>query len=176
MPVRLAVLSALILGLALPQSAAMARTPTALQRDAPPVQLAQNSSKANDKANKNKSNKGQADDNAAEKASQDIVKTLLSAAEQAIIGDYVREVRSSGQGLPPGLANREQLPPGLQKHIERNGVLPPGLAKRELPPDLLSRLPRRPAGQGYRVVGDDIVLIDTATRVILDVMKGVLKN
>src|SRR3989304_5823000 len=25
------------------------------------------------------------------------------------------------QGLPPGLAKREQLPPGLQKHLARNG-------------------------------------------------------
>ncbi len=33
--------------------------------------------------------------------------------------------------LPPGLAKRGgNLPPGLQKHIERTGQLPPGLEKR----------------------------------------------
>jgi len=171
MPIRFVAVFALVLGLALPQAATAAALQTAPDRAAA-VQLSQNSSKANDKANK----KGQADDKAAEKTSQDIVNTLISAAERAIIGDYVGEARSSGQGLPPGLAKREQLPPGLQKHIARDGTLPPGLAKRELPPDLRSRLPLRPKGQDYRVVGDDVVLIDTATRLILDVMKGVLAN
>jgi hypothetical protein len=33
-------------------------------------------------------------------------------------------------GLPPGLAKREELPPGLEMQVEKNGSLPPGLAKR----------------------------------------------
>ncbi|MGH8246109.1 MAG: hypothetical protein ACREUU_06730 [Gammaproteobacteria bacterium] len=34
-------------------------------------------------------------------------------------------------GLPPGLAKRGgNLPPGLQRHIDRTGQLPPGLEKR----------------------------------------------
>ncbi len=78
-----------------------------------------------------------------------------------------------GQGLPPGLAQR-QLPPGLQKHIERTGRLPPGLEKRRLPGDLRALLPVR-SGQDYRVVGNDIVLIEIATELILDVMKDVLR-
>ena len=81
---------------------------------------------------------------------------------------------TSGQGLPPGLAKRQDLPPGLQKHIERTGRLPPGLEKRELPGDLRALLPIR-SGQGYRVVGNDIVLIEIATELILDVMKDVLR-
>jgi len=104
----------------------------------------------------------------------EVAATIISAAEQVIIGDYVHQARTGG-GLPPGLAERERLSPGLQRQIERNGTLPPGLAKRGLPSDLRARLPERPAGQDYRVVGDDIVLIDVATRVILDVMKGVLR-
>jgi hypothetical protein len=180
MPARRLVLCTLILGLALPLSAGAARAFGAPDDSPPSAQVAQNSGKAsdkaNDKANKAKGNKGAADDKAAEKASQEIIDTLISASERAIIGEYVHTAKSSGQGLPPGLAQREQLPPGLQKQIQRNGTLPPGLAKRELPPDLLSRLPRRPEGQGYRVVGDDVVLIDTATRVILDVVKGVLAD
>ncbi len=81
---------------------------------------------------------------------------------------------TSGQGLPPGLAKRQDLPPGLQKHIERTGRLPPGLEKRELPGDLRALLPIR-SGQDYRVVGNDIVLIEIATELILDVMKDVLR-
>ncbi len=48
------------------------------------------------------------------------------------------------------------------------------MAKRGLPGDLRGQLPRR-KGQDYRVVGNDIVLIETATNVILDVMENVLR-
>ncbi len=100
--------------------------------------------------------------------------TIISATERALIGDYVTNAKASPQGLPPGLAKRGRLPPGLQKHIERTGRLPPGLEKRRLPGDLRGLLPRR-TGQDYRVVGNDIVLIETATNLILDIMQGVLR-
>ncbi len=104
----------------------------------------------------------------------DLLATVISATERALIGDYVQKAKASPQGLPPGLAKRSHLPPGLQKHIDRTGRLPPGLEKRRLPGDLRGLLPRR-TGQDFRVVGNDIVLIETATSVILDVMKGVLR-
>jgi hypothetical protein len=47
--------------------------------------------------------------------------------ERRIIRDYYRN-----NGLPPGLANRESLPPGLAKHLRERGELPPGLQKRAL--------------------------------------------
>ncbi len=103
-----------------------------------------------------------------------LVATIISATERALIGDYVQKAKSSHNGLPPGLAKRDRLPPGLQKQIQRNGSLPPGLAKRGLPGDLRGRLPHR-KGQDYRVVGSDIVLIETASNVILDIMKDVLR-
>ncbi len=103
----------------------------------------------------------------------DLLGTIITAAERALIGDYVNKSRSTSQGLPPGLSGRP-LPPGLQKHIDRTGQLPPGLQKRVLPGDLRGLLPRR-IGQDYRVVGTDIVLIETATSVILDIMQGVLR-
>ena len=100
--------------------------------------------------------------------------TVISAVERALIGDYVRKAKTSGRGLPLGLAQRRHLPPGLQKHIARTGRLPPGLEKRRLPGDLRSLFPIR-SGQDYRVVGNDIVLIEIATELILDVMKDVLR-
>ncbi len=54
------------------------------------------------------------------------------------------------------------------------GRLSPGLEKRRLPGDLRALLPIR-SGQDFRVVGNDIVLIETATELILDVMKDVLR-
>jgi hypothetical protein len=107
-------------------------------------------------------------------STEQLLTTIISATERALIGDYVTKAKASTQGLPPGLAKRDKLPPGLQKQIERNGTLPPGLAKRGLPDDLRGRLPRR-TGRDYRVVGNDIVLIETATNLILDIMQGVLR-
>ncbi len=115
-------------------------------------------------------NKGKSGDVATDR----LLGAVISAVERALIGDYVRKAKTSGRGLPPGLAKRQHLPPGLQKHIERTGRLPPGLEKRWLPGDLRALLPIR-SGQDFRVVGNDIVLIEIATELILDVMQGVLR-
>ena len=122
------------------------------------------STQSQGKANKGKSG---------EVSTGDLLVTIISATERALIGDYVQKARKSNNGLPPGLSGRP-LPPGLQKHIDRTGQLPPGLQKRSLPGDLRNRLPHR-AGQDYRVVGNDIVLIETATNLVLDIMQGVLR-
>ncbi len=114
--------------------------------------------------------KGKSDDVATEK----LLGTIITAVERALIGDYITKAKKSKSGLPPGLAKRQQLPPGLQKHIQRTGRLPPGLEKRGLPSDLRGLLPRR-TGQNYRVVGNDIMLIEIATGLILDVMVGTLR-
>ena len=75
--------------------------------------------------------------------------------------------------LPPGLAKREDLPPGLQRQLRRNGTLPPGLAKRyaPLPPELEGRLERFPQGRRRVIVGDRMLVIDDRTNRILDVIQ-----
>nr|WP_298689600.1 hypothetical protein [uncultured Dongia sp.] len=75
-----------------------------------------------------------------------------------------------GKGLPPGLAKRGELPPGLAKQLVRNGHLPPGLENRDLPPDLLSRLPRLDPAYRYVVADDKVMLVRRATNVILDIL------
>ncbi len=77
--------------------------------------------------------------------------------------------------MPPGLAKRDSLPPGLQKHLERGGKLPPGLEKRNLPPGLEGKLPKR-KGQDRVIVGNDVVLIERATGLVLDILIDVLTN
>lgn len=84
--------------------------------------------------------------------------------------------KGKSKGLPPGLAKRDALPPGLAKQLADKGRLPPGLAKRDLPADLASQLPKRPADQEVKVVEGDVVLLDTATGIILDVLKDVVRN
>ena len=56
----------------------------------------------------------------------------FSKAHIRIIVDWFHNPANL-QGLPPGLAKREHLPPGLQRHLERNGTLPPGLQKKLQP-------------------------------------------
>ena len=84
--------------------------------------------------------------------------------------------KGRGKGLPPGLAKRDSLPPGLQRQLEKNGTLPPGLAKRDLPAGLKSKLPEPPPGLERIIAGDSVVLLEKATGKILDVIEGVLKG
>ncbi len=77
------------------------------------------------------------------------------------------------KGLPPGLAKRDTLPPGLAKQLQRNGHLPPGLEKRDLPDDLHSLLPGRLPGQKRVIVDNDVLLIEEATGLILDILENV---
>ena len=50
---------------------------------------------------------------------------ISRAGERRLIHGYY----ATG-ALPPGLAKRRRLPPGLQKHLRERGQLPPGLQKR----------------------------------------------
>jgi hypothetical protein len=81
-----------------------------------------------------------------------------------------------GSGLPPGLAKRNgNLPPGLEKQLERNGTLPPGLQKKLQPcaVEITRQLPPLPADYQRSVIGAHIVVFNTHTNIIVDVMKDV---
>lgn len=95
-----------------------------------------------------------------------VVGGLISAAERYLIDDYIDHNSSVFHGA-------EALPPGIAKKVARGGVLPPGIAKRALPGDLVAQLPARP-GEEWHVVGTDVVLVEIATKVIIDVLKGAL--
>lgn len=81
--------------------------------------------------------------------------------------------KGRGNGLPPGLAKRDQLPPGLAK---RGNQLPPGLMKGDLPPDLEKELPELPNDVERVTVDNDVLLIQRGTNLILDVIEGVLRQ
>jgi hypothetical protein len=80
------------------------------------------------------------------------------------------------KGGPPGLSRRGSLPPGLQRQLERNGRLPPGLEKKQFPAELRGRLPSPLQGTERVIIGNDAVLVDIATNVILDVIRDVVGN
>ena len=136
-----------------------------------------------------------ASDSGAEDAVKAVVEAGINAsfseAERQIIKKYFgeREVTVSqtdresdakgknnkgkdSKGMPPGLAKRDSLPPGLAMQLQKNGTLPPGLAKRDLPSDLTRQLPPAPEGYERQVVEDAaIVLIHKATGRIADIVK-----
>jgi len=85
------------------------------------------------------------------------------------------QAQGAARQMPPGLAKRDELPPGLARQLTERGTLPPGLAKRDLPADLAGKLPKR--GKTSRViVDDDVVLIDNATERVLDVIGDIVRD
>ena len=102
----------------------------------------------------------------------------FSADERRIIEEFYHQgKKAKKKGLPPGLAKRGgNLPPGLQKKLDRDGKLPPGLQKRlePLPVDLDRRLPRLPEYYERVILERDIVLIDRRSNRILDIIEDVI--
>ena len=103
------------------------------------------------------------------------------ASNSAFGTDEVRIIRewfsnsANLNGLPPGLAKREQLPPGLQKQLAKNGKLPPGLEQKiqPMPRDLEIRLPRLPDGRKRIVIAGNVILLDERTSTIVDILQNV---
>jgi hypothetical protein len=77
--------------------------------------------------------------------------------------------------LPPGLAKREQLPPGLRAQLHERGELPPGLQKRliAVPAPLVVRLPPVPSYYHRYFAGDDLIVVDTRTHRIAAIVPDV---
>ncbi len=98
---------------------------------------------------------------------------IFTDDERIIITDWFRTYRSD---LPPGLAKRDRLPPGLEKQLRERGTLPPGLQKRAqpLPIELDRRLRRLPGGYRRVVIGGNVILTDEASSVIYDIIRDVI--
>lgn len=103
------------------------------------------------------------------------------SAKGAIFAQQDREIiinyfHGGSSGLPPGLAKRGgNLPPGLERQLERNGTLPPGLQKKlqPFPPELERQLPPCPPSYQRGIIGAHIVVFNRNTRLIVDVVKNV---
>ncbi|HET9400259.1 MAG TPA: hypothetical protein VFO34_04845 [Candidatus Acidoferrales bacterium] len=86
--------------------------------------------------------------------------------------DEMRAWVSANQShLPPGLAKKDRLPPGLEKQLVVRGTLPPGLQKKivPVPVELERRLPPPPPDCEHVVIGGHIVLMNRRTSVVLDI-------
>jgi hypothetical protein len=82
---------------------------------------------------------------------------------------WYRDHRSN---LPPGLAKRDRLPPGLERQLVARGTLPPGLRKKiqPCPYELEERLPPPPPDYRHVVISGHIVLLNTRNFFIADVI------
>ncbi len=89
----------------------------------------------------------------------------FSNSEIRIINDYYRRYPAT---------NVKGLPPGIAKNLARGKPLPPGIAKRYLPNNLNALLPSPYAGTNRLIVGNDILLVQVTTGLILDVLNNVL--
>ena len=95
--------------------------------------------------------------------------------QEEIIRDWFSNQRHR-RNLPPGLAKRNQLPPGLERHMRKNGELPAGLQRhlQSLPRPLVRLLPRVPGSVGRGVIGPHVVLLEIGTNRILDILADVI--
>ena len=101
-----------------------------------------------------------------------IIYDVLDAVDRNIGDD---ENRGKGGKSKDNGNGQDGLPPGIAMKLERGGTLPPGIAKRDLPADLQSRLPYR-SDAIRQIVGNDVVLIQKGTELILDVILDVVRN
>ncbi len=87
---------------------------------------------------------------------------------------FKKNKKGKGRGAQGRGGRGGGLAPGLAMQLQRNGTLPPGLAKKALPPGLSGQLPPLAPGTARYVVNNDVVLIQMATGLILDILSGVL--
>lgn len=89
--------------------------------------------------------------------------------------DHDRDIRGwydeHQSDLPPGLAKKDRLPPGLERQLVRRGSLPPGLQKRiqPCPEELERRLPPPPPDCQHVLIGGHIVLLNRRTNIVVDI-------
>jgi len=95
---------------------------------------------------------------------------IFTEHERVLINGWYQ---NGAKGLPPGLAKKEQLPPGLQKQLRKNGTLPPGLQKKvqPLPIDIERRLHVLPTGYRRVLLGDNVLILNAKNALIYDVMR-----
>lgn len=87
----------------------------------------------------------------------------------------VREYVTRGN-LPPGLAKRRTLPPGLRQQLHEKGALPPGLREyyTPIPAEWNGRFPAVPVYYTRYFVGRDLIIIDTRNDTLVSLIRDLL--
>jgi hypothetical protein len=91
--------------------------------------------------------------------------------------NHHRVIRDYGRAgsLPPGLAKRRVLPPGLRNQLRERGALPPGLRTYLIPVEgpFVVNLPAIPPHYIRYFAGDDLIIVDTRTNLIVAIIRDV---
>jgi hypothetical protein len=124
-----------------------------------------NSGEAETVAEDHNDNRQSSRDDDREEAYDDRGPMGFSDRDRQIIGDCLVNDRA---GLPPGLAKKDRLPPGLERQIQRKGTLPPGLQKRaqRLPASCEARLPSLPNDWVRVAVSGRVILLNSRERIV----------
>ena len=87
----------------------------------------------------------------------------------------VRDYYTHGN-LPPGLAKRRTLPPGLRMQLHEKGALPPGLRDyyTPVPAAWNSRFQVVPVYYTRYFVGRDLIIIDTRNDTLVSLIRDIL--
>jgi len=98
---------------------------------------------------------------------------VFTTQERTLITRWFTTNRSN---LPPGLAKRETLPPGLEKQLRERGTLPPGLQKKiqPLPVELERQLTPIPTGYRRVVIAGNVIVMNPTTGLIYDIVRNVI--
>jgi hypothetical protein len=98
-----------------------------------------------------------------------VIATYYQRASAEQPGGWHGNGPKHGGRVPPGLAKHGGLPPGIAKRDR----LPPEVVTEPLPPELERHLSPLPSPNYVRVkVGQDLVIMDKRTRVVLDIAFG----
>jgi Ni/Co efflux regulator RcnB len=97
---------------------------------------------------------------------------VVEDRDRSAVSSYYRDEFARGN-CPPGLAKKDNgcLPPGQAKKmwvVDR--PLPPAVVYYPLPPELYSRLTPPPSGYQYVRVDDDVLLMQTASRSVINLV------
>jgi len=100
---------------------------------------------------------------------------VFTTHERTIIKDWFANPDNL-KGLPPGLAKREKLPPGLERQLRERGHLPPGLQKKiqPLPPTLEKQLRILPTGYRRVAIAGNVILMNERTAEIYSIIRNVI--
>ncbi|RJF88424.1 hypothetical protein D3874_16540 [Oleomonas cavernae] len=94
-----------------------------------------------------------------------VAAALFGASDRQLISNYF--LRNSGY--------LDGLPPGIRKQLVTKGRLPPGIAKKALPPGLAGQLSPLPSGFDRMIIGPDVLLVEIATGIIVDIIRDVVR-
>ena len=98
----------------------------------------------------------------------------FGAPHRTYVHDYYDGEFRAGKKCPPGLAKKNNgcMPPGQAKKWDAGYVLPREVRYYDVPAPLVLQLGQPQPGYRYVRVNDDILLLATGTRMIVDVIRN----